>query len=1340
MSEEGRTKLRRWAIRTGILAAILILGNWFMTYRLQRLLRKHMSEWVYKATDHFYDFNFQSVKIGFFYGDLTIKGISLNPDPTTLQQLEERHALPKEYYEIDINEIKFSGINLAWILDYKKLHFGELFMKNPNISIISTDDEDSAASKVKSPIRHKNSSKNKHDEASDENDDDEVGNFQLHNSNSLYAYISPYFDFIRINEIRLENANTDYKVLGENEKNYRLNNFDFIAKNFNLDSESASDHRPLFSEYFVLKTKAMQSIYESEIFLLNVDDLLVDTKDSLIVVSNIHFQTKEDYWNNRKILAGDKVDVIIGDLEINDVSFTRKNSGNYVSAKKLYVNSPDIEFTQVIEKLDWQKDETKDNLNIETNNENTNNWSLYGMVSPVFSSLQIDTIQLEKAKLEYNQELLDLGITDVYEFGNLNVISENFHINKKNPVFSVMDYFEAIRLNVDSLRGYVPTKNNELTVGYLTLDTKKKNIRIDDIDLRSIEKIQDQNYVDGVIKSINVTGLKYYEGIVADTLLIDEPFVNFNLNKKTKKQARKEKDNSEKIQELLANVTPYVKYLNIKAINLTNGELRLKDNLNQSEYSLKKLNFNANNFNVVADEDVLDNYFMKWDDYVLSFKDFDNQTPDKKYNIKISQGIFNSKKGNMLLKNLEISPIQADSNSYLKIKVPYAQLLGFSQKDLLHKKLLFESFIIDEPIIEIRNAKTKSHATLSESDEVSSSPSMENKDQLIVDALNFNILEITKPIIKYADGDNDKINLDIQKIYANNFGWRLGDSLTIDKMIIDQPVVDLKSISDNENKIKNKEKDRHKKTIKIDNIKIGELDIMKPSFNVDASLMNFNLVADKYAMKNLDIDVKDKSSFYLDTLFFINPNISLVKRELESKEDEVSKPDKTKEEKRGKIKKHINLKNIASQFPSFTNETVISFLDLEKLNLSYKIIKENGESETHNIKNTYLYLDNVKSNKEKESLKMRDLTFKTGDYKIDLDNGFYTIGFYDAYINKAKGIFQMDSISLIANVPKYEFAYITPDHQDWFNINVGQVKLQGIDVDKYFEEKKLYVDNALVDDVLLQNFKNGKIYTPPKLVPLLYEIFDNVPIDYYIDTLNLKRFTAVYEELYKNGYIPGQITFSDMNGEVQGFTNIPQTDRNFYILNADGLAFGEAPFKAIWTMPIETKTDRFYAWAKIEPFDLTVLNKLISPTAPAYIERGVMKNYEFYTSSSTVDAYVKLDMEYEDLYVVLTDGLRSNNKKKLESSLLNRLVIKDNNIDGKKFRLTIDSVTRNPYHSNFNYFVQLLMPTSIQSLGISKEKQKNVKKIETFFRKLTRIIPYRKEGEDTINASNHDEK
>lgn len=1231
-----------------------------MTYKLEDSLRKRLSQEVSKATDGFYDFSYDELKVGLFSGELMLKGLSLFPDSATFIETERLHQLPHEYFDLYIDTLHFKGINLTWLFNYRELSFEQFVVNNPNIKIVAPQ-----KCKVKPIVKL-----------------DSVP------SKSMYDEILTYFDMIKASKILIDQGSVEYVVEDSINAHYQLHDFKFAAYNFAIDEYARSKNHLLFSENFEFSSSKPQIIYDSEHLSLHMSELSLSTIDSTVHVGGVYLQPKENLWNERFTRVGSCVDTKVEDVLLDGITLRRSGTSNSLDVRNLSIKQPHIEYFSVAK----PKTESASKRKRERPKDDEQVWSLYSITSPIFERISIENIDVKSAQLQYSKT--EDEKTDVYTLNRLDFLAESFQVDSMSHQYNFFLYVEDFLLDASDISGKVPSKNGTVDIAKLYLNSKQKLLRIEDVKLGPLKDKIENSYVSGSIDKLEISGLDYDEGLEADMIRIVAPQVNVSLGTGKKKEPKKEKeDNSNDIFDI---ITPFISYISVKDIRISDGKASFINKKDSHKYRLRNLDFYAKNFYFDKETSKLRDDFFRWDEYSLRFRDFDNITPDKKYRILIKEGDFDSVSGDMLLRDLKVTPEDKVSGSYISLSTPYASLLGLQERALRNKKIAFKTFILDSPVIEM--VKDEDKAAKSASDKIDSVG--------LLQLISFDLLTIPSPSLYYYDVAKES-SLQVQAIQAHvdSFRWELNQSLKVDNLIVESPY-----ISFVEGKQVDK-KPKAKKEISIasfGDIDIERLNIRKPILKIKKADSYLDLAAENYLLHSFHWSHKEKSILQIENFDLQKPTLYFAKEQKAKLANTAPKKPLTRED---------FLKMIAT----YANEAELDRINIDSLNLRLAIINEDGSRWTRKLNNTTLLIEDLKTNRAKKTLNVKEVAFRTYDLNYAIADSFYTLRIGDIDFSNKRGELNVRNLHLDPNYPKFEFAHLHPTNKDWFNLHVDNIQLSGIDTRKLVSDTLLILKKLSVENTVLENFKNQKIKIQHNLMPLLYYEFQRLPLKYHMDSVDIKDITVIYEELSRNGHTPLRIPFSHMNGRIKDFTNIQKGDSSFYTLVVDGLAMGTAPFDVRWKMPVDSINDVFYLTADIRNMDMRDFNQLVRPMAPAYVKSGKMHQFYLDAEATTKGAVVDMRFEYDSLYVVLLKNMETDKENKFLTRIVNRWGIEGQNM-GSEMRLVHDSIVRNPYHSNFNYFLQIIKPPLTTSVGITEEKKNLMHNLGVILGKIKRFF------------------
>ena len=1268
------SKTHSWIKRSFLIAATLfaisMVINWLMTYNLESSLRKRLRTEIINATDSLYDFSFKTLDIGLFSGELMIEGLELFPDTARLQKRKQETALPDFYFSIDIDTISFTGINLTWEFYYRELSFKEFRLKSPIIKIVSPQQRKSTHAV------------------------DSLTN------KSLYDLVSPYFDVIQAAHISFEDANVEYVVIDSSTSSYKLRDFSFSAHNFSLDKYYEQKGKLLFSDNFSFNTYTSQSILDSEHFLLNLDEINLNTADSTVYLGGVHLQTKDEHWLQKLEKPGSYSDLAVGGVELNGISFSRKDGYNLLDCKEFSIKHPNIEYYTVEEAEDGDNDNKSD---VKSNTLDITSWSLYTLISPIFERLSINTIDVEDAKFKYtatkNRQ------SDLYTLNKLNFKAYNFVVDSTNNNYNMIKYVQDFSLNATDVQGELNSNNNFVSLDEFQLSTLDRFLRISQVQLSPIAYVSGKNKIKGNLDELQIEGIEYDKGLDADKIRILKPNISFTKGKNhftKKKDTQEEKD---VINDLLNSIAPFIEYVSVKDIIIKDAKANYTDEKTANSYKLSNLDFYAKNFHIDHETRRFRDYFFSWDEYDFKFKNFDNITPDRRYRIMIANGEFNSISRDILLKGLRVLPLQKDSVSYVSIETPYLRLLGWDDKAIKKKQLSFKSLVWERPFIEIvkQHEKEKEHK-----------PQKQVTPLIDLESVSFDLFDVLAPRFVLKDLTNgSSTQAEFTQLLLDTLRWRPQKSFSISSLILDSPNIDIK-----------KGEDTHREEIsknsgKVDlsmlgDIAVNRISIKQPTLNLEGNNSRLHFTTDQYLLESFLWSHRLDSILKIGNLEFINPILSYTDQEV-------------RQEEAPKQEKALDKNEINQLIGKYATQIEIKRFNISNLNFMHAVKEKDKLVLKNKLATTNLLIEDLYSNRREDKTKVRELAFSTKDIDYPIADSFYNVQIDNIDFSKQRGELNINKVRLKPNYPKFEFAYQHPKGADWFNVEVDDIKLSEIDMSKLLSDSTLLVKQVQVNSVLLENLKNQKIAIEHNKMPLLYEQFQRLPLKYRVDELDIKDFTVLYEELAKGGYQPARIPFYNMNGHVKNFTNIQRNDSTFYTLYADGLLMGvDSKFTAEWKIPVDSTNDKFYLSAKIAALDMRDFNQLVMPMAPAYIKSGYIHDLNFCTEASSLGATVDLQLKYDSLYIVLMNDIFFNEENKLYSHVVNRWGVERKSSEEPTPQKTI---VRDPYHSNFNYFWQILQPPLVEAVGVSEQKQNFVKNVADFFGKIKKFFSRDKKEE-----------
>lgn len=1268
----GKNKIRNYIfLFTGILIISIFIANWFLVNRMERILRRTLSERVAYATGGFYHLDFDRLNIGFFDGELTIKGIDFKPDSIVFNRWKAVDSIPEMYISSYIESIEFKGINLVWRKNYRELHFDLFEIQSSEIKIYTpfaptaNDSEKSKEKKLK----------------------------------TLHEMISPYIDVISVKKINLEKTSVSFTVEDPaNPSVYTLSNANFNAFGFLLDKNSSTSGKLLYCDNFEFEAVQPQNLLMNNQLILHTDKIRLSTQDSIILISDIQLIPREELWTEQKKRPDNYLNAHIKSVEAKGIFFKRMNSQNYLNADSLNIIRSDIQYFSTIT---GHHQEAKKG---ETGNQSIDvDWSLYETISPVLNQVSIRKIGIEKAKFQYTIET-SKG-SDLYTLRRFDFHAYDFLIDSLSDINHQLWHSRNVTINASDIEGKLSSIDHHFNVGGLSFNMKEKFLKIEDLNMQPDFGKYHSEYFSGSIQSIHLDGIEYDQGVSIQELNFNQPVIKILKNSQSEeKQNFTAHSPAKEISH-----SPVFHYLQIKNIRFNNADISFENTSPQDQTVFHLPNCNVYVSGFLINEKTLNETTVpfRYDYFSFNFRNLDNILADRQHRLIIKNGSFSGQKGNLHLHDIQLLPYGisqaniSDSYSAASIILDGIDYHIYGSK----KTLKIDSLHLSDPRIGMVTQK-KEKSENSQKEQISTLSALKG----ILDSLSINSILLSNAHLQFTGHESpDSIDTTFDHLHIQRIDWDLFNrkKLSLGNIYLNTPDFSYqKTIHSKEEEIT----PLPSKTIqKNQNPVINHLNI--ESINIDNAKVSTNFPDIKINIGFSQAGISNLKQREEENMSFFDLGVSHISKPIvEITQIQKEKQDTIKEE----IEKKTSIEAAYDLLGGFSDQLSLKSMDIQDGNIHY-ILQRQNQTIHQKINDIHLYTESLFVDNNQKIFEPGNIHFSTNNFEIPLDSGFYTIKAANVTLDQSDDLeLEIKDLQLIPFYPKTTFALHHPRHKDWFNAGIKTFSLKGIDVPSYLSENIIKANYLQISDAFLDNFKNQQIEIEHNIMPMIYEGLQKLPVKLHIDTTEISNLAVTYEELPKNGSEPGKIFFTGMNSKFSNLTNIVSNNHQYIRLDSEGNLMGTGFFTAIWMVPVDPENDHFSIDAHLHHFDLTELNQLITPMAPASVESGIVKDLVFHTDASSTGADINMNFAYNHLKInilnIKDDKVTSN---KLYTRIANAAIKSDNpRKKGKNLQQASSVVERDPYHSTFNYIWQILQPPLIESVGISEKKQNFVKHLQ----------------------------
>lgn len=1081
-------------------------------------------------------------------------------------------------------------------------------------------------------------------------------------------------------------------------------------------------------------------------YTLSYDKLSIGLYSGELSIQNLHFHPNPETY--KKWQENDSLPKEVFDLRFNNIHFEGVNLKLIRSNRNLQftlfnIDQPQINITAPLATKKHKKSEP------------TQIDDPYLIIKAHLKTINVKELNLKNAEVRYIVE--DTIKPTIYSISDTDFSIYNFRLDENSYKTGKLLFSDNIVFNINKPQCILENDEFSVSIKGLNLSTKDSIITIKGVKLESTKKtntIQSRE-LNAELEEIAFHGFSLSRKqetrlLTAEKFSIDAPQISMSYHipstEKADSKTKTVNDSVIRSASLYEIISPIFAKIQIDtiAINKARFDYSTYQKGKRSSYSFSSLNFRAENF--LIDSIHTSKYdFIHSDNFHLDANQLEASIAEINYKLNIGTLLFDTKQHLLSINNIDLHPIDEKGNTVSgKIGSIVSNNLQFENNSVTSKSLL-----ISQPDIYVKRKKSKKAQASTSSTRLGL-------------ALAIDYIKLENGIVKlqqdsdlyFAKGVNMAIqNFSFDGDYAvsqiiagiTNIGGKLNNPLssfdasdvkynsakgTVEASNLNYESASL-SFSTKQFDLdklffgKNNSDSIKARTIALSSVSLHNKDLAFDASKI--SVANFTWAQNtasigklitqlpKFSYLSKEIELKTElENLTFENIIYANNELSIAKNILKQPDIQINL---LKGEKTQRTPSKVSLEKLR------LGEILIDKANLEVQNIS---------SFAKHINDINIEAKDIEFSPNTQSFSYEQVQCSIPELSIPLDNNFYTLnsGKISLDIKKSDANLKIEDISLKSLYPKFEFAHNHPKNKDWFGLDVGSIEVQNINMANLLKEE-IYAQNLFVNDTHLYNLKNQNIKIQHNIMPMIYEVIYKFPKKFKIENTDIQNFNVVYEELAKGKEEPGKIFFTGMNGKVKNLTNVADSVTQYLDVYANGYLMGTGHFDALWQIPLSPQNDHFNLSAKLVDFNLQELNQLISPMAPASINSGYVRSIDFDISATSLGADIDMTFIYDKLNVSVwkQQGEKIKNKS-LYSKAVNFLLQKENLGTEKKAPQSVSlEVVRDPYHSTFNYFWQILQPAVVESVGISEKRQHRFMKVGKIFKSVKNFFKPKSENE-----------
>ena len=272
-------------------------------------------------------------------------------------------------------------------------------------------------------------------------------------------------------------------------------------------------------------------------------------------------------------------------------------------------------------------------------------------------------------------------------------------------------------------------------------------------------------------------------------------------------------------------------------------------------------------------------------------------------------------------------------------------------------------------------------------------------------------------------------------------------------------------------------------------------------------------------------------------------------------------------------------------------------------------------------------------------------------------------GFYDTHVGKIQfdswaQWLQIDSLTLIPQHTKYEFAKKWGQQIDRMNLSIQKIEISRFDYLKLFDSL-FSVGKITVTDADFLSFRDKRIPVGIEpSVPMPMASLAKLPFAIAIDSIAIADSKVTVEEFAPNGFQSGHINFQQLTALMTGIDNrYDSTKPRHSKLIASGNLMGTGLVKATFSFPLDGSAD-YHTTGSLSTFQLADLNPMLENIAQLRIEKGHLNEVNFNFLYNDLNSVGTLEINYKDLKMEVLKANKEKSENYFKTWLVNALVMK----------------------------------------------------------------------------------
>lgn len=459
--------------------------------------------------------------------------------------------------------------------------------------------------------------------------------------------------------------------------------------------------------------------------------------------------------------------------------------------------------------------------------------------------------------------------------------------------------------------------------------------------------------------------------------------------------------------------------------------------------------------------------------------------------------------------------------------------------------------------------------------------------------------------------------------------------------------------------------------------------------------------------RNVSLNLTDIS---LDAIKIIQPSVKMIEH-LTEKEKQQLRNDRTKQKSdttgANESLPHTVLSFFTirdGRFEVYDNELDRSVVSIEKINVSgYDFDLKPDSADIAAMVNAF---DSLNTS-------LAEITYPTAD-------GFYVIKLASLSLSTQESAISATGFNLIPQYSKPEFGRKFGKQTDRFDITVKKIGIEQFSMDKWLNEKQLWIEQINIGGNQLDIYRDKNIARDLSIFPKLpHQAFADLDMGINIDKIKIGDTDLIYQEVAEGETEPGIVRISNGQAEVLNVSNVVSSEHVEKTMQwqVNGDLYDQGTFEVVVGFSGDHESGEFNFSGRVGQMEMSPFNQILVPNEFIRIEDGQISFSQFQVDAGADYSTGTMQLVYDDLKIALLKEDKGDELKvrSFYSSLANT-AIRLFNSDEHEAKAQSASIyfERDKNKSIINYIVKSLLSGVKATImpGQNKPPEKRQKKQE----------------------------